>query len=88
MGIAKFKTWMKESTIEEKRELAEHAETSLSLLYQLSYGTRRASAELAGRIEKSAALISKKERHKPLPELHRGDLSEACTKCKYYKECV
>jgi len=91
MTIAKFKSWMKESTIEEKRELAAHAETSLSLLYQLSYdppNNRKASSELAGRIEKAAALIGKRKRHKPLPELRRGDLAEACAKCQHYKDCV
>ena len=88
MTIAKFKSWMKESTIDEKRELAENAETSLSLLYQLSYGTRKASSELAGRIEKSAAAIAKRGRHKALPELRRGDLAEACAKCQHYKDCV
>jgi len=88
MTISKFKSWMKESTIDEKRELAAHAETSLSLLYQLSYGTRKASSELAGRIEKSAAAIAKRGRHKALPELRRGDLAEACAKCQHYKDCV
>ena len=87
MAISKFTTWMKESTIEEKRELAQKAETSLGLLYQLSYGTRKASSDLAGRIEHSASVIGKRVRHKPLPELRRGDLAEACAKCPHYKEC-
>ena len=85
--MTRFKDWMKESSIEEKRELARKAETSLSLLYQLSYGTRKASSGLAGRIEKAAASIAKRKRHTPLPELRRGDLSEDCAKCPLYKEC-
>jgi hypothetical protein len=81
---------MKESTIDEKRELAEKAQTSLSLLYQLSYdppNNRNASSGLAGRIEKAAAMIGKRKRHAPLPELRRGDLAEDCANCKLYKEC-
>jgi len=87
VAIGKFKSWMKESTIDEKRELAAHAETSLSLLYQLSYGTRKASSELAGRIEKSVAVMNRRARHKPLPAIDRGDLTEACAKCPFYKAC-
>jgi hypothetical protein len=82
MAIGKFKQWMKESTIDEKRELAKKAETSLALLYQLSQEHRRASSELAGRIEKAAAKINK-----GLPVLTRGDLSEACAVCKHFKDC-
>ena len=87
MTIQKFKAWMKESTIDEKRELAEKAETALSLLYQLSYEKRHASSGLAGRIEKAAAAIGKRKRHTPLPELRRGDLAEDCANCKLYKGC-
>ena len=83
MAIGKFKDWMQQSTIGEKRDLAEKAETSLSLLYQLSYGTRKASSELAGRIEKAAKKIGKDR----LPVLTRGDLSEACAGCKHFKDC-
>lgn len=82
MVMSKFKEWMKQSTIAEKRELAEKAGTSLSLIYQLSYGTRKASSGLAGRIEKAAAKISNK-----LPILTRGDLSEDCANCKHFKDC-
>ena len=85
MTSTRFKDWMKQSTIHEKRLLAQKAETSLSLLYQLSYGTRHASAELAGRIEKAIALVNKAARHAPLPDVTRSDLSDACAKCPYYK---
>lgn len=87
MTIDKFIDWMSESTIAEKKELALRARTSLSLLYQLGYGTRSASASMAGRIEKSAAVIAKKKRHKPLPVILRGDLAKACAECPYYERC-
>ena len=87
MVSTRFKDWMKQSTIAEKRLLAQKAETSLSLLYQLSYGTRNASSELAGRIEKAVSGINKASRHAPLPDVNRSDLSDACAKCPYYKRC-
>ena len=86
MSIAKFKQWMAGSTPGEKKELAIKAKTSLSLLYQLDYGTRNASADLAGRIEQGVKSINRRKRHTPLPEVLRGDLCETCAKCKFYKE--
>ena len=86
MGIANYKQWMKDSTIEEKKELAIKARTSLSLLYQLDYGTRNASADLAGRIEQGVKSINRRKRHTPLPEVMKGDLCETCAKCRFYKE--
>ena len=93
MTIANYKLWMKESTIDEKKELATKAHTSLSTLYQLDYGVRGngkpfiASSELAARIAKGIALINKRKRHAPLPEVYQGDLSTVCAKCHFYKEC-
>lgn len=87
MSIEKFKKWMGESTAGEKKELAIKARTSLSLLYQLVYGTRNASSELAGRIEQGVKSINRRKRHSPLPVVQRGDLCETCSKCKFYKEC-
>lgn len=87
MSTAKFKDWMKLSTALEKKELAIKARTSLSLLYQLDYGTRKASADLAGRIEQGVKSINRRKRHTPLPDVQRGDLCETCAKCRFYKEC-
>lgn len=87
MTIARYKLWMKESTIEEKKELAIKARTSLSLLYQLSYETRNASSDLAARVAKGIDSVNRRKRHAPLPEVTQGDLSITCAKCRYYKEC-
>jgi hypothetical protein len=86
MAISRFKLWMKNSTAEEKKELAEKAETALSLLYQLSYGTRKASPELAGRLEHAAIKVGTGVQGK-LRAFTRGDLSEACAKCHFFKDC-
>lgn len=87
MTIASYKQWMASSTIEEKKELAAKAHTSLSLLYQLGYGTRTASPELAGRVAHGIASINKRKRAEKMPEVPQGDLSPVCAKCKYYKGC-
>jgi len=87
MSILKFKEWMAKSTADEKKELAIKAKTSLGLLYQLDYGTRKASADLAGRIEHGVRSINRRKRHAPLPDVQRGDLCETCAKCKFYKDC-
>jgi hypothetical protein len=87
MSVAKFKQWMASSNALEKKELAIKARTSLGLLYQLDYGTRKASADLAGRIEQGVKSINRRKRHDPLPEVLRGDLCETCAKCRFYKEC-
>ncbi len=93
MTISNYKQWMKDSTIEEKRDLAARAQTSLSTLYQLDYGVRAngkpfvASSELAIRITKAIAAIAKRRRHAPLPDVRQGDLSSVCAGCKFYKDC-
>ncbi len=93
MTISNYKQWMKESTIEEKKELAIKARTSLSTLYQLDYGVRAngkpfvASSELAIRITKALTAIGKRKRHAPLPNVRQGDLSSVCAGCKFYKDC-
>jgi hypothetical protein len=87
MSLAKFRQWMAASTPDEKKELAIKAGTSLNMLYQLSYGNRNASADLAGRIEDGVKRINKRKRHTPLPEIGRGDLCEACAKCRFYRGC-
>lgn len=76
MPISNFKRWMKQSTPDEKKELAKGAKTTLGLLYQLSYGTRKASNEVAARVEQASA-----------GAITRGDLNATCEKCPYFKEC-
>lgn len=86
MSIAKYKSWMKISTAEEKRHVAVLAATSLQMLYQLASEHRHASSELAGRIEKAIEVVNKRKRETPLPGVRRGDLSDACNKCQFYKK--
>lgn len=84
--MSNFRAWMESTSVEEKKELAIKARTSLNMLYQLSAGHRRASADLAGKIEAGIASMAKRKRAAVLPAVQRGDLCEACSKCKYYKK--
>lgn len=76
MPISNFKRWMAKSSPDEKRSVAKRAKTSLALLYQLGYETRRASSDLAGRIEQASD-----------GAVTRGDLNSTCEKCLYFKGC-
>lgn len=73
---AKFKRWMASASSTRKKEVASGARISLSLLYQLGYGYRNASSELAARVETATE-----------GELTRADMNETCNGCKYFKEC-
>lgn len=86
MSMVRYKSWMKLSTAEEKRHVAVLAATSLQMLYQLASEHRHASSELAGRIESAIAAVNKRKRETPLPVVRRGDISEACSKCQFYKK--
>ena len=86
----KFIEWMTAATLEERREMAKLAGTSMSMLYQMQYpkekGGRQAASELAGRIETAAGVVTAKAPQR-LPVLTRGDLSPACASCDYFRTC-
>ena len=86
MSIAKFKAWMAEATVDEKKELAIKAGTKLITLYHIQQGYRNASAAMGAKIEDGIKRINRRKRHTPLPDVQRGDLCETCSKCKFYKE--
>jgi hypothetical protein len=93
MSIETFKRWMKEATPFDKSEVARLSGTSLNMLYQLTYETRKngkpmvAGSDLAGRIAAAIGEVNARFRHKPLPVVGRGDLSTACGACPYYANC-
>ena len=76
-----FKNWIDNATQSEIDKLAVLASTSPAYLRHIATGRREASAEMAGRIEKGTATISREG----LPAVKRGDLSDACKSCPYYK---
>jgi hypothetical protein len=78
----KLKAWMSAASLEQKERLARLANTSVSMLYHLSSGERKASSEKAIRIERAAAKIGG-----GLPTLSRMDLNATCRGCEYAKAC-
>lgn len=74
MTTANYKRWMAGSTPQRKKEVAVRAKTSLPMLYHINTGYRKPSSELAARIEGACG-----------GELTRGDISETCSRCPYYK---
>lgn len=91
MSSLQLKEWMRLATTDEQEELAFDAGTSRQQLYALSALPsssmyRRASNELAGRIEDAAKPIIKRAGGR-LPSLTRGDLNYGCADCPYFKKC-
>ena len=79
--------WMQIATPAEKKALAAGAKTRLNYLQQMTVrGTkRRLSADLAIKVEASAARLAK--RNPKLPELRREDLASACRGCEFARRC-
>lgn len=87
MSHTSLKNWLAEATTLQQMRLAKLAKTSVNNLRQVAHGYRTKgkpsiSAEYAARIELAAEKI---------PEVaisvKRGDLCQACAKCKYYRDC-
>jgi len=71
-----FKRWMKFTSPEKRRAVAKGADTSPAQLHHLVTGYRKASSDLAARIEAASN-----------GEVTRADINETCRSCKYFKEC-
>lgn len=90
-----LKVWLRLATAEERQKLAEYAGTKVSYLYFLSnpeaqYG-RRASADLAGRVEQAAERVREEggdAARKRLPAILRTDLSATCRGCSFAQRCL
>lgn len=83
----KFKQWMKDSSSAEKQDIVVLADPcSLQHLYDIAADRRNASSDLAGRIETAIRAVNKRKREQPLPVVGRGDISDACGKCPFYKQ--
>jgi len=79
-----FRDWMQAARAEEKKQLAELADTTIGTLYQIagSYrtnGVPRVEPSLAARIE----LATKMMRRKGLPVVLRTQLSPVCAACEF-----
>jgi len=81
-----LRAWMRAATEIELVTLAVAAGTTRRYLYHLASGKRRASAELAGRLEDAAAIITRASKRR-LPKLSRTALCTACATCPYATKC-
>lgn len=81
-ALAEF---LDKATDEEITTLVDLAGTSLAYLKHIAKGRRKASSELAGKIEDGALMLILERR--TLPQLSRGDISETCGECPYYLQC-
>lgn len=79
--------WMAAATPAERKALAAGAKTRLNYLQQLIVrgSKRKLSADLAIKVEASAARLAK--RNPKLPELRREDLASACRGCEFARRC-
>jgi len=82
-----MKEWMCAATKEEQIHLAALAKTSRAHLYHLSTGRRIASSELARELELASTELAVSSRGR-LKALRREDLSPACGRCEYAKQCA
>lgn len=78
-----IKNWMETATPAQQKALAKFAGTSRTYLYQLANGTRKASSEMAAKLENAAELLSQKENIGLLP---RYFVSKICNGCHYARE--
>lgn len=83
--IATLTKWMDRATTAQQEELARRASTTRGYLYQLAKGTRRISAEVAGRIEEAAEAMAEEQ---TIPSfLPRDLLADTCATCPYALRC-
>jgi hypothetical protein len=78
---------MSAATPDEQLLLAQKVGTTKGQLYQLSGGHRRASADMAGRIESATIEMAKASKGR-LPIVYRTDVCEACRACQYAAKCL
>lgn len=80
--------WWQEATAEEKKALAQLAETTVESLHQMAGAYRtdgelRITADVARRIEAA----TKKLQRRGLKMLRREDMSPACSQCEFAAKC-
>lgn len=81
------KEWMSSANKTEQEQLAALAKTSRAHLRHLSMGRRVASADLAQQLEAASTQLSLASRGR-LKVLRREDMSPACGRCDYAKQCA
>lgn len=81
-----LKLWMDTATSKQVKRLSELSGVTRSYLYQIARGKRKASSDVAGRIETAARTLS---RYEVTPgQLPRYEIAEACRNCPYAQRCA
>lgn len=79
--------WLRAATPAEQMTLAEGVGTSRAYLNHLGAGHRKASAAIAGEIEKHTEAMHRDSAGR-LPLVYRTDLADVCRQCQYARECL
>lgn len=82
-----LKLWLKAATPQQQDTLAALVGTSRAYLNHLGAGHRKASAAIAGEIERHTEGMHRQTAGQ-LPLVYRTDMSEVCRSCKYARECL
>lgn len=80
--------WWQEATADEKKSLAQLAETTVESLHQMAgayrtAGELRITSDVARRIERGTVALLRDG----LPALRREDMSPACSMCEFAAKC-
>lgn len=76
--MSKFTEWMRIASVEQKKQVAMEANTSLAMLYHVSSGHKQSSAAWAQRVVKA---INKSSGENTVTV---GDLVPACASCPHF----
>lgn len=80
--------WWQEATADEKKALAQLAETTVESLHQMAGAYRtggelRITSDVARRIERGTLALQRRG----LKMLRREDMSPACSQCEFARKC-
>lgn len=78
--MKELRYWLNSALPPQRELLAKYAKTSLKYLWHLAGGQRKASAEMAAKIEAASDRVSRTGMYR----LKRGEISKTCAKCPFY----
>lgn len=78
----KLAEWYQSATPQERKKLIYLSNVCADTIYKVSNGSRKASAEVAARLEVALAALERP------PDITRADICDACSKCPYAIKCL
>lgn len=82
-----FKLWMQAASPQEQEDLAEHLETTRSVLYQYSGEFRQMSPSRARLVEEFTLKLHRDTKGR-LPKVYRTDVNADCRGCDLAQRCL